>query len=169
MRENAQVRVVVPGLLLLLLALGAAPARADEPAPERSERIGRAIALYVPNRILDALDLLRAHVRFGPGVASRVSLTGLASATAGEYDSIYMGLHGPRGRPKFPSPIGFERYDWDSPPRAVPESDEPYYGPGEIGVGFQLGFFGLDVGVDLFEFADLALGIFLQDPVRDDF
>ncbi len=147
-------------------ARGAAPPE-PEPEPSIGEKLAHKIATYVPNRILDLLDIVRLRVRFGSGTASSFRLTRPVSATAGRYSTFYMGLHGPRGEKMVPSPVGFESYDWDEAPRER-YSPEPYYGLGEVGVGFQIPGPGFDVGVEPFEALDFLAGFLLLDLVGDD-
>ena len=53
------------------------------------------------------------------------------------------------------------------PPESA--SEEPYYGLLELGFGFQLGFVGLDIGVEPWEVLDFATGLLFIDVARDDF
>ena len=48
-------------------------------------------------------------------------------------------------------------------------SEEPAYGHGEVGVGFQAATVGVDVGVDVVEVLDLFLGLFFVDLTADNF
>jgi hypothetical protein len=45
----------------------------------------------------------------------------------------------------------------------------PNYGPTEVGLGFQAAILGLDLGIEPWDFVDLALGLVLLDPNGDDF
>ena len=159
-------------VLLLVSILVAAPpalgAPPPEPEPSIGEKLAHGVATYVPNRILDLLDIVRLRVRFGSGTASSFRLTRPVSATAGRYSTLYLGLYGPRGEKMVPSPVGFESYDWDDAPRAERYSPEPYYGLGEVGAGFQIPGPGLDVGVEPFEALDFLAGFLLLDLVGDD-
>ena len=153
---------------LLLIAAPASAAPPPEPEPTIGEKLAHRIATYVPNRILDLFDIVRLRVRFGSGTASSFRLTRPVSATVGRYSTFYLGLYGPRGEKMVPSPVGFESYDWDDAPRAARDSPEPYYGLGEVGIGFQIPGPGLDVGVEPFEALDFLAGFLLIDLVGDD-
>jgi hypothetical protein len=157
---------------LAALLLGPVLAHAQEPAVQRpglGRRVGYALATWIPNRVLDVFDIARARVRFGPGAASSFRFTRPVSGVAGSWSALWLGLPGPRGEPTPSWPIGFEDYPAPPPGFADSGGSAPYYGPGEIGAGFQLGFIGLDVGVDPVEAVDLAAGLFFYDVLGDDF
>jgi hypothetical protein len=155
--------------LICSLALPAHAVGPPEPGPTLTERFAHKLATYVPNRILDLLDIVRLRVRFGPGAAASFRLTRPASVVTGSYSTLYMGLYGPRGEKIFPSPIGFENLEWDSDPRGVRSAGPPYYGPLEIGAGLQLPGPGLDVGVEPLEAIDFLAGLIFLDLRGDDF
>src|SRR5262245_60200219 len=50
------------------------------------------IVFYLPNRILDLLDIFRVRARVGPGLAAQVRVTEPLSLHAGTYASVYAGL-----------------------------------------------------------------------------
>lgn len=130
------------------------------------------ILCYLPNRILDATDLVRARVRVGPGVAVDARATKFVRVGLGSYLSLYGGLPGPRQRPMPRSPIGFEAYSGAS--LSVAEASfktgfEPGYSPSEVGAGVHLGIVGLDIGVDPLEAVDLLTGLVGIDIIGDDF
>jgi len=146
---------------------------ADEESEEKEEHsLVHKILFYLPNRILDVTDLVRARVRVGPGMAVDARATKFVRAGLGSYLSIYAGLPGPRQRPMPRSPIGFEAYSGAS--LSVAEASfktgfEPGYSPSEIGAGLHLAIIGLDVGVDPLEAIDLLTGLVGIDITDDDF
>ena len=173
-------------LCVLLVAPAARAADADAAAPEGAQPqeaepeeekeghgIGHRLFLYLPNRVFDVFDLVRARVRVGPGLALGVRATELADLNLGAYTTLYAGLPGPRGKPRIPLPIGLEVYAGaevsvlDASTEEAPFS--PSYGPTEVGLGFQAALLGLDLGIEPCDFVDLALGFVLLDPNGDDF
>ena len=168
-------------ILLLILALLPALADAppeDEPQREEAEaeeqdeeRSTHPILFYLPNRVFDLLDVVRARARVGPGVAVSARATKPVSVTAGFYASLFAGLPGPRGRAKIPWPVGMENYA-GADVSVIGISTEgfgPNYGVGEVGAGVQAGLFGIDVGIDPVEILDLVLGFVFIDFMDDDF
>jgi hypothetical protein len=160
---------------MLLACIGAVPCfgAEEEHAAKAAEphSILHKIVFYVPNRVLDVLDIVRFRVRFGPGIAADVRATEAASAFAGSYASVYAGLPGPRNRPKVKLPVGFEsRSGLQASLIDATETGGvgPDYGPAEFGVGVQAAFIGLDVGIDPLEILDLAAGFFFIDVRGDD-
>jgi hypothetical protein len=128
-------------------------------------------ALYVPNRVLDLLDIFRLRVRVGPGVAAGVRATEVASAYAGTYASVYAGLPGPRLRQTPKLPVGLESHNGVSASVFDATADGgigPDYSSTEFGGGIQAGILGLDFGIDPVEIADFVVGIFTLDLREDD-
>lgn len=126
--------------------------------------------LYIPNRVLDVLDIFRCRVRVGPGIAAGVRATEIAEVYAGTYASVYAGLPGPRMRSTPKLPIGLESHNGASVSVADATIDGgigPDYSPTEFGLGAQLGIVGFDFGFDPVEVADFLTGIFTID-LRDD-
>lgn len=130
------------------------------------------IVMYIPNRVLDVLDIVRARVRLGPGFALGVRATEYADVFIGSYASVYVGLPGPRGRMLPRLPVGLESKSGAELSVAditLEAGLGPDYGIVETGLGLQLGLIGFDVGVDVFEIFDLIVGLFTFDPMDDDF
>ncbi len=130
------------------------------------------IIAYLPNRVFDVSDLLRARVRVGPGTAVSVRATEFADVFLGGYTSIWAGVHGPRGGRRVPWPAGFEgRFGAEL---SVADASAggfwgANYATDEIGAGFHLFLIGLDLGVSPVQAFDLLLGFALLDPAGDDF
>jgi hypothetical protein len=184
----------LPILALLLLASGCAASRpevwrdsnwvasilppvvideAEDEAEEQEKSSGlAAVFLYLPNRIFDALDIVRARVRVGFGFGFDVRATKFADFFIGSYFTVYAGLPGPRGRmiPVLPGGIETRTGLAIGPADLTVEGfTGPGYGAGEIGAGFQLILVGVDVGVDFLEIIDFVGGIFTLDMMGDDF
>ena len=129
------------------------------------------IIFYIPNRILDLLDIVRLRVRVGPGLAVGARVTEPFSVFVGGYESVYAGLPGPRLRPIVKPPVGLE----DNQGIGVSIFDLTFdagYGPDysqtEIGASFQALIVGVDVDVDPIEILDFALGLVFIDIRGDD-
>jgi len=142
-----------------------------ETAPEKkSKSFGHRLLFYIPNRIFDVFDLVRARVRVGPGFAVGARVTRYGEVFMGGYTSVFAGLRGPRLEPRIPWPLGLEtRAGVAILAEATTEEGAPEYGYGEVGAGFQLVLVGVDVGVDPVEALDLALGFLFIDLTGDDY
>lgn len=174
-------RVGEPSLTRLTLGAGPVGARLlepawaqDEPAAEDDDEDSLLVGalLYLPNRIFDVLDIVRARVRLGPGFAVGVRATEFADVFVGSYLSVWAGLHGPRGWTGIPWPAGLESRTGVELSVADATIDGPIgpdYGTAEFGLGGQLGLIGVDLGVDPFEILDFVLGLFTVDLGEDDF
>jgi hypothetical protein len=157
-------------IVLLVLLLAPVSAQAEEEAKPSGKSFGHRLLFYVPNRIFDVFDLVRARVRVGPGLAVDARVTKYGDLYAGGYSTLFVGIHGPRTKPRIPWPIGFEaRAGIKATSLADVASKGPTYGYGETGVGFQAAIVGVDVGVDVAEVLDLVLGLFFIDLTGDDF
>ncbi len=69
---------------------------ASREVPEAPPSWGNAILWYVPNRVLDLLDIFRLRIRVGPGLAANFRITDYGAFYIGNYNSVYVGLPGPR-------------------------------------------------------------------------
>ena len=164
--------------LLLLLTAGSiacAPClgRAAEETTVAAEPHGilHKVGMYIPNRVLDLLDVVRLRVRVGPGTAVDVRVTNLAAAFVGTYATVYAGLPGPRNRPTPKLPVGIESRSGVQASIADVTAEGgvgPDYGPAEIGFGVQILVVGADAGVEPLELLDLVTGLFLIDLRADD-
>jgi hypothetical protein len=141
---------------------GARAARAED----------NSLLMYLPNRVFDLLDIVRARVRLGPGIAVGARATEAVDAELGAYTSVFAGLPGPRGRPRLNLPIGVENYTGVEVSVASGGTDNdrtgPNYGALEFGAGFHAGLLGLDLGVDPGELVDFATGLLFIDLIDDD-
>ena len=96
--------------------------------------------LYIPNRIFDVLDIVRARVRVGPGIAVGARATEYADVFAGTYASIFVGIPGPRGEPEINWPFGLESntgVEVSVADATTGAGASPNYGDFEFGVGLQ--------------------------------
>ena len=167
-------------LLFLFLSVCSALAESSDTAPPENEKSSEVkeeersllvgTLLYLPNRVLDLLDIFRLRVRVGPGFAVGARATEVASAYLGSYMSVYAGLPGPRLRSLPRSPLWLESYNGVSLSVADATASGglgPDYSPTELGAGFQLGVAGVDFGVDPVEVLDFVTG-FVTIDLRDD-
>ncbi len=141
----------------------------DVTVPEHG--IGHKLLFYIPNRFLDLIDVFRARLRVGPGLSGSFSFTQRGAFFGGKYNTVYVGLPGPRAPKKFVSPIGREKQkgiimmgvnatdDTKCPPR---------HGPAEIQIGAQALIVGVDVGFDIWELGDFFTGLVFIDLRKDD-
>ena len=145
----------------------------EEDEPERERRgIGRRLLFYIPNRIFDVFDIVRARVRIGPGIAIGARATDFLDAYIGTYATLFVGIHGPRGEPSIPWPIGFESKSGVEASVLDGTADGgvgPNYGKLEFGVSLQALLVGFDVGVDPLEILDLIAGLVTIDLTGDDY
>lgn len=158
-------------ITLLATTLLSLPALAGPQEAQPSSRSRHPILFYLPNRIFDVLDVVRARVRVGPGVAVSARATKPVSVTLGVYASLFAGLPGPRGRAKIPWPVGMENYAGAdvSVFGASTKGFGPSYGPAEVGAGVQALIVGADIGIEPLELVDLVLGFVFIDIRHDDF
>lgn len=144
----------------------------DDAEAEEGGGFLHGVLVYIPNRVLDVFDIVRARVRLGPGIAFGARATELADFYAGTYATIYVGLPGPRGR-VFPRlPAGFESksgVEVSAADVTVEAGLGPDYGLAEVGVGLQALIVGFDVGVEPWEILDLITGLVTVDIADDDF
>lgn len=128
------------------------------------------LVMYIPNRVLDVLDIFRARVRVGPGFGLSVRATEPLSAYVGSYASVYAGLPGPRNGSLFKLPAGIETLTGvqaSMADLAVDGGLGPDYSLTEVGIGAQIAVVGFDLGIDPLEVVDFAVGIIGLD-LRDD-
>lgn len=147
-------------------AAAATPTPAAEPPAVKS--LGHKLVFYLPNRAFDIFDLVRARIRVGPGISVGARATRAIEVGAGAHATVWAGIHGPRGKPEIPWPIGADARAGVKVGAGVATEGE-HIGPLEVGAGFQLVLFGLALGVAPMEFVDFAGGFLLWDPIGDDF
>ena len=170
-------RYLSAALPVLLGALPMQAGRADEVevsdhGQEQPPSLGRTILWYIPSRGMDFLDIVRLRVRFGPGLAASVRATDYGAFSAGQYDSVYVGLPGPRYPHRVRSPVGRESLK-GLILAGVDATDDtwhgPEYGASEFNAGVHLLLVGVEIGVDPLEIWDFLAGWFLWDPIGDDY
>jgi hypothetical protein len=132
---------------------------------------GHKILWYVPNRVLDFFDIFRLRIRFGPGLAGNARMTSAASAFGGSYNTVYVGLPGPREEAHLRSPVGREQWKGIYFMGIDATDDTPHnpgYSVSECDLGAQLLVVGAEAGVDPVEFVDFLAGFFFMGLRKDD-
>ena len=133
----------------------------EEPAPR--PLVDR-VLLWLPNRILDAVDVFRADVGVGPAFGGVVRATRYVQAGYRSMNpaSVRVGLFGRKAPAmiEHSSEFGVSPFYVDSSDRTVCK--------GEVGVGLDLVVISGYAGVCVDEFADFIGGIFTVDFKDDD-
>jgi len=140
--------------------------------PEKKKHnIGHKMLFYIPNRVLDLVDIFRLRAKVGPGISGTLQLTSVASFYAGTHNTVYAGLPGPRSAQKKPRPWGREKQKGIIL-FGVDATDDslfaPEHSPSEIGLGLHILIVGVDAGIDPVEIGDFLAGIIGRDPKGDD-
>jgi hypothetical protein len=160
-------RMLVLFAMTLCLGRGAV-AETDSP-PSRG--FWTRAAWYLPNRVLDLADILRARVKVGPGLAAGARVSDYFSFYTGRAHSVYLGLPGPRGG-LGPRPLWGLEQSRGLVVLGVDATDDlpyaPVYGTGEIGVSLHALLVGAEVTLSPEEFLDFLGGWIGLDPSRDD-
>ncbi len=155
------------GALIAGTAEAAKVGKVERPTPTWGHRL----LYYLPNRVLDVVDLFRFRLKVGPGAAVSARATEVVSVYAGSYQAFYVGLPGPRHPYQWRLPVGREQYKGISV-GTVDATDENPYEPDYTRSEFDLGLYaliaGAEVGTDPVEWWDLVAGLVMADPRRDD-
>ena len=133
--------------------------------------IGHTLLMYIPNRLLDLLDIVRLRLRVGPGFGLGVRLTEFADVYLGAYASVWAGLPGARNRKTPRLPVGVESKSGVEvgPADATLEGMVgPDYSTWEVGFDFQFILLGIAIGLEPYEALDFVLGLLTLDPKDDD-
>lgn len=151
--------------LFFALQEDAEETEADEEEEEQSPLA--TVLLYLPNRIFDLFDMVRAGVNVGPGLGLDVRATKWAKVQLISDTSVGVGFQSLRHMPvcarsqmklglAFISTPSMDLLNW-------------YYGDYDLRVELYLLLVGAHVAVDLGEIVDFVGGLFLWDPMEDDF
>jgi hypothetical protein len=139
---------------------------------KESQSVGMKLLLYLPNRVFDIFDIVRARVRIGPGLSIGARTTEEGVIKVGAYRSVWLGLHGSRGEPKVPWPVGLEGSQGNRVlfmGEVKPSPNAPNYEFDEIALSGQAAVAGAAVGFSISELFDFALGFLFIDISDDDF
>lgn len=169
--------IVCTGLAALMVAGTVRNAAAAEPETipvsqvASKKGIGHKILMYIPNRLIDLVDIFRLRVRVGPGAAVHVRATEYLNGYAGTYSSVYVGLPGPRESTALRRFAGREQLK-GLMMVGVDATDEtphhPGYSDSEFNLGLHVLLVGAEAGIDPVEIGDFFAGFLLFDPKGDD-
>lgn len=134
------------------------------------------IALFLPNRIFDVLDIVKAKVRLGPGVDIGLQITKPVSFYLGSHTSVYLGLPGPREERFIPIPFGADSVagaslsvlDATVKNDTTRGKDTERKSQTEISAETQLILVGAEIGLDPLELLDALAGFIFIDIKEDD-
>ncbi len=143
-----------------------APAPQVAAAPYNGQSVGNSlldmVLYYVPNRVLDAVDVFRLNVGIGCGFGFNVRATELAEIGYGQYSTTRFGMKG-RVMPVYDEKIdeaGIGFLGWVN---GCLQRD-----PSEVGADLHLGVIGVQAAVSLMEAVDFVAGFALIDLQCDD-
>ena len=122
----------------------------------------KAALLYLPNRLMDFVDIFRLNVGVGEGWGANLRATNFLTAGVSDYDTIRFGMRG-REMPRYEEAVDEEciglfglqigKFDRD-----------PY----ELAFTGHVAYAGLEAGLDLDEIVDFLLGLACVDYREDD-
>ncbi len=133
-------------------------------AQEEDSSVFRAVVFYLPNRVLDLIDIFRVDVGVGPAVGAVVRVTkyGQVGFRSVAPASVRVGLQGRR------SPVFVEHSSEFGVGPLYVESHDRTVTPVEVGAGADLLLVGAYAGVSLDEAFDFLAGLLTFDPKGDD-
>ncbi len=140
-----------------------------KPVPGRSSggggsSVGMKILLWIPNRLLDVVDIFRADVGVGPanGAVLRLTQWGQAGGRFFNPGSLRLGMFGRDW------PVMWEEHDEYGVGPGFIKSKERRIGKYEFGLGADLLIAGAYLGIRFDEVADFLVGIAGFDILDDD-
>lgn len=140
--------------------------------PPAKEREHHPILCYIPNRIFDILDIVRARVRVGPGLSVGARVTDAGDIFLGAHKTAYVGLRGSRGKPQVPWPLGLEcnqGLELSLADSMAEDTNKPVVDPLAVGIETQVLLVGVNVSVETLEIVDLLTGFIFIDLRGDDY
>ena len=140
----------------------ASPPPACAPAAPKCCNLFDVLLYYVPNRVLDFIDIWRLNIGLGCGFGVNVRVTELAEIGYGQYSTTRFGMKG-RVLPVYEENInesGIAILGYQS---GCLQRD-----PTEIGADLHLGIIGAQAAASLAEAADFITGFILIDLQGDD-
>lgn len=133
-------------------------------APEEDGVSVADVLLYLPNRFLDLIDIIKVDVGAGPafGGVVRVTKWGQVGMRSVSPFSLRVGAQGRR------SPVFLEHSSEFGIGPAFVQSHDRVVGSGEVGAGIDFIVLGAYIGIDFSEIPDFLGGFFTFDPSGDD-
>jgi len=126
---------------------------------------------YVPNRILDLLDIVRFRVGVGPGLEIGQRITDVGSLYFGHSRTVWVGLPGERAPGELPHFMGASQKEglvMFGVDATDVQPNPPRYDFSEIGIQLHLAAVGVEAGIIPKEIADFLFGLFGKDVSKDD-
>ncbi|MCX7625905.1 MAG: hypothetical protein N2Z21_06805 [Candidatus Sumerlaeaceae bacterium] len=148
------------------MAGGEMPAKPCAPAVQKPASnkgdVLHMLLYYVPNRVLDFVDIFRLSVGVGVGYGVNVRLTELAEVGLGNYESTRFGMKG-RILPIYEENIDEAGVAFLGFVNGCLQRD-----PTEIGADLHVGVVGAQAAVSVAEAADFVVGFLMIDLQGDD-
>lgn len=131
---------------------------------KNKQSVAEKVLLYLPNRFLDLIDILKIDIGVGPSFGGVLRLTKYGQVGYRTFSpaSIRVGL---RGREL---PVFMENESEFGIGPAFVQSSKRNVGESEVGAGLDLLIVGAYLGIDFIEIADFVTGIFTVDLKGDD-
>jgi len=152
---------------VLFLCLSSSLVLASDNKKEGNSIVSKAL-LYLPNRILDFLDIFRLNVAIGPGLGLNVRATKFAQIGAETYISARVGLGKNSGLFIKRYGLLYTETELFTGGVSILYTGGSQRGLTEVGATVHLGLVGAEAAIDLSEIADFFLGIFTIDYKNDD-
>jgi len=166
-------RVVLRFCLLCVLWCGTI-AFSEEPTGEMElskQGFLSKVVWYLPNRVIDLVDIFRLRVGVGPGVEVGQRITDAVSIYMGHSRTLWIGLPGERPQGEFPHVAGASQKKGVAL-LGVDATDvrpnPPNYSFSEIGAQVHVGLVGVEAGIVPVEIVDFIYGFFGSDISGDD-
>jgi hypothetical protein len=162
-REKKKKLFAAVGLLLFAVLLFNSTGFCDE---GNKGRIAKKIILYLPNRVLDAMDIVRLGVHVGPGIGLDARVTRFVQLAADTSADVGVAWQGRKG-----SPIILQVYNTTAigPIRVGAGTGLRYrHTLSETSLTLNAGLVGFFAAYDSAEFIDFVLGWSTFDFKKDD-
>jgi len=162
--------------LIFLTLSWAVPGMAEDQQPPEANESSQPgfftkVLWYLPNRVMDALDIFRLRVGVGPGMEAGARITDVGSLYLGHSRTIWVGLPGERVPGDFPHFMGATQkeglvlFGVDA---SDVQPNPPTYDFSEIGFQIHLGPAGVEAGIIPTEIVDFLFGLIGKDFSGDD-
>jgi hypothetical protein len=129
------------------------------------------VAWYLPNRIIDLVDIFRLRVGVGPGLEVGTRITDVGSLYAGRSRTVWVGLPGERQAGELPRLAGASQKQGLTllgVDATDVQPNPPRYDFSEVGAQLHVGVVGVEAGIVPMEAVDFVWGLFGKDVSGDD-